>query len=328
MSRLPVLPLPSGLPAQPAGVASSVWTRLRREVNERGVQGVWNLLALYAGVCLHYRQHQQWLTMLEREPGREAARHYPRLAYRYTLPYLSTAFDRRQRHEAMMAHYALVGDRFRPGFSAWVCQSEAELWGLDAEGHRVSVRLHGLCARSRHREGELTLSLRLDGEVLCNLSFSFVPWALVMGAPSKGPEAQATDCVPYIGRVQGEPGRFDRFRLATRLCQDTSPVDVLLRCLGGMAQALQAPLIAGVDSAHSISHQSLQSRDAGFDYASFWERLGAQPLGQGHHCLTWPAQDKPLEQIAAKHRQRTLRKRQFKQGVSQQVAERLKPWLF
>jgi hypothetical protein len=51
-------------------------------------------------------------------------------------------------------------------------------------------------------------------------------------------------------------------------------------------------------------------------------------LGQGHHCLAWPAQDKPLEQIVAKHRQRTLRKRQFKQGVSQDVAERLKPWLF
>ena len=100
-----------------------------------------------------------------------------------------------------------------------------------------------------------------------------------------------------------------------------------MRCLGGMAQALGIDLIAGVDSVHNISHQSLASRVHGFDYEAFWARHGAVHVGHGHHAVTWPMADKPLADIAAKHRQRTLRKRQFKQGVAQDVAERLKPWV-
>ncbi|MEY4428700.1 MAG: hypothetical protein RLZZ182_1389 [Pseudomonadota bacterium] len=321
--------LPSTRPADaPAGAwVGRLLNRLHREVAERGVSGVLNLLGLYGQVCLNFRQHQRWLRVLQQEPGREAARGYDRLAYRYTLPCLSTAFGRQARLEALAGHYEWVQSRFRVGFAHWVCSGDAQVWHREEGGHRMSVHLLGLCARSRHREGELTLSFRLDGQALCHLSFSFIPREVLETQGAVAMPRSGLDCVPYIGRVQGEPSRYELFRLATQSCQDTSPVDVLMRCLGGVAQALGIDLIAGVDSAHNISHQSLATRTHGFDYEAFWARHGAVHLGHGHHALAWPIEDKPIADIAAKHRQRTLRKRQFKQGVAHEVAERLKPWV-
>lgn len=327
MPRTPALPLPSSTRPTLVGAVLSLAAHLRREVTERGVAGLVTLVGLYARVCLNFMQHRRWLNVLDCEAGREAARRYPRLCYRYTLPCLSLAFGRKARLQALSAHYQWVQQRFRAGFSHWMCSGDAEIWHRESDGHLITVHLQGLCARSRHREGEMTLSFRLDGLPLCHLSFSFIPTSLLESRAEAGRDPSQLDCVPYIGRVQGEPSRYELFRLATQCCQDTSPADVLMRCLGGLVQALGVDLIAGVDSAHNISHQSLVTRTHGFDYEAFWARHGAVHVGHGHHALAWPMEDKPIAEIAAKHRQRTLRKRQFKQGVVHEVAERLKPWV-
>ena len=43
---------------------------------------------------------------------------------------------------------------------------------------------------------------------------------------------------------------------------------------------------------------------------------GGQVLEGGHHLISLPVAEKPLSEIAAKHRKRTQRKREFKRQVA------------
>src|SRR5690606_28574972 len=101
-----------------------------------------------------------------------------------------------------------------------------------------------------------------------------------------------------------------------KACQDIAPPDLLMSAVAGMAGALGIRMIGGVGIEHSISSESIQQSNMSFDYTAFWDRYQGKKTTGGHHLIALPFPEKPIQAIAAKHRKRTLLKREFKHQIT------------
>lgn len=208
-----------------------------------------------------------------------------------------------------------MNDRLGADFCEGIANGTLALWTCERQGHQFNIRGSGPCAVSGHREGELTVTLQMDGIDLCKISFSIVP-ASTLSLPT-GSTPPRLGHTLYMGRVQGAAGAFEQIRLATKVCHDIAPPDLLMSAVAGMAGALGFEVIGGVGIEHSISSESIQHSNMSFDYTEFWDRYHGTKTADGHHLMSLPFQEKPIQDIAAKHRKRTLVKRAFKREVSQ-----------
>lgn len=240
---------------------------------------------------------------------------HPQLAWKYLGGnYLARRMTTRTRLESLTHHYDIVRTRLRAGFLDDVLAGRVTLWQDTHAEHRFSVTL--AFPRSPHHpdrmadhEGDLALNFAMDGVPLYTLCFSVVPDSAVhLGCGN----------AIFLGRLQGADGRFEQIRLATRQLHDISPKDILLAALQGIAQALGIDTLIGVSNAEQLSKsRGVRAESVLFDYDSFWQSLQAQRTIDNLFMLPLPIPDKPIETIAQKHRSRTLRKRRYKESVSE-----------
>lgn len=299
---------------QGAGIGLS-WSGIKRDLLTKDVAGMLHGLRRLVQVAWHHKDHRRLLRELGGEHTRAIFEQVPRTAYRYTLPYLSSNFDRATRLELLLSHYQFLNRRLGAAFCRGVAQGDLTLWRDEQHGHRFCIQVSGPCAKSGHREGELTFTMRMDDRDLYKLSFSIVS-AVALSLPCGSAPARPGHTL-FIGRVQGAAGSFEQIRAATKACQDIAPADLLMAALAGMADALGIAEVAGVGIEHSISSELMQSAGTSFDYTAFWDRYHGHKTVDGHHVMTLPFPEKPIQDIAAKHRKRTLLKREFKHRVSQ-----------
>jgi uncharacterized protein VirK/YbjX len=305
--------------------ASTFWHYLQSRYKVWGIPGIFGSCWRLAGVFLSYVSHQKVVAVLDAPQSRLFAGGYPRLAYRYTLPYLSTGFSWGTRRELLQTHYAFVNERLGGEFAARVVRGNMVVWSATLEGQKVAVSVDGLCPVTRHREGELTLRFELNGTPLYFLSFSIVRESTLRHAV--GAQAGKSPHVFYVGRVQGAPGEMSAIREATSLLGQVAPPDVLMAALAGMADAMGVQTLVGVGSDISISSHTIKDSRSQFDYAQFWSRFGGRGLPGGHTCMTLPIEERLIEEIPSKHRKRTLTKRAFKAQVATLAAEAMAPMM-
>ncbi|MBI2733677.1 MAG: DUF535 family protein [Aquabacterium sp.] len=313
--------MPTVLPARPLiaaapSVASkpSAWAHLRAKWAEQGWDGLFSTLLRMGKVVLTWQQHQSLLSVID-QPGTRAVRAaFPRMPYRYTLPYLSTSLDWQARWSAMRTHYTVVNQAFQSDFSRRVLDDTLDVWRSEHNGHIMTVSVQGLCPVTRHREGELTLCFKMGGAALYKLSFSIVGLADLNLSLERGQTRSAHAL--YVGRVQGVCGAMEAIRQATTLLGDVAPQDVLMAVLSGLAAALHIDTVLGVSDGTCVSRDTIAQSGSSFCYGQFWARYGGQVLEGGHHLISLPVAEKPLSEIAAKHRKRTQRKREFKREVA------------
>jgi uncharacterized protein VirK/YbjX len=284
-------------------------------------------------MLLNLRDHLPLFEVLDGQDAEVLASSYFRIPYRRTLPYLSTAFDERQRTALARSHAAFVSTRMGTTLFAQITHTPLLLWSHPDPAAPCTVTLAGPCP---HREGGFTLQLRHEGTVLYRLAFSVVD--LAVAAPGQG----ATGMGVVTGQVQGLPGQFQGIREATRACQDIAPPDLLMAMLHGVADALGLDQVRAVRFEHCLSYLKMTQLPSHFDYAGFWQaRWGAIEQG-AHYAMRLPYQEKPLAEVQAKHRKRTQLKRAFKReamvtarvalaaqlaGVSRQPVGALRPAL-
>jgi uncharacterized protein VirK/YbjX len=308
---------------QAVSMSSPMWRMLtslsayvQREWSERGPGGLWHVFVLYCGVLCRWSAHRDMVRVMS-GPSTQAVRDaFPRLEYRYTLPYLSLHFQRKERYEMLKAHYALVNQMLTPDFARQVLADTLRVWQTEVDGHALSVVFKGHCLRTRHREGELTLAFTMDGVTLYELSFSLIRAASVKGVPKAW--HNSTEHVAYLGRVQGAPGQYELIRQATKLCGEVAPPDLLMTAMAGLASALGINTLVGVDNESSISHENIRGAGTSFDYAEFWGRYNAVVADNGHAVIRLPYLEKPIAAIASRHRKRTLLKREYKKALADQ----------
>lgn len=282
-------------------------------LSAKGLRGLVSTAFRLLVVGLTYPAHRSVVAAISQNSTRRVIKIYPRIVYRYTQTYLASNIKRVRRLEMFRGHYEFINDRFDSFLFDQLLDDALMLWSAERDGHWVSVSLSGPCMRTLHREGDLTLTMNMDDMRLYSLAFSIVPTAsLELECLPVRPQANHAI---FVGLVQGASGNFEAMHQCTKACNDIAPQDILMTALAGMASALAIDTIVGVDDTTHISRNSLVSSAASFNYSLFWERYGACISQQRHHVMSVPFREKPIQQIPAKHRGRTLNKRAFKVAV-------------
>jgi uncharacterized protein VirK/YbjX len=235
---------------------------------------------------------------------------YPRLAYKWLGKSLSLGFSARTRLRIGRSHYLYLRERTPQPVLGRLFEQPKLLWEevIDSRCFRVVLSF----PRPDDQEGDLALSLEMDGLPMCTTSFVFCHGALL------GLEAGT---VIFVARMQGGGGRFERVREATQTCLDIAPADLLMAALGGLASAFSIRMLVGVQTIHQVSRVLKVGAPPFFDYDGFWTSYGSMRTADGLHLMTLPYPEKLLGRIRSKHRGRTRRKREFRSRLAASVMQ-------
>jgi uncharacterized protein VirK/YbjX len=165
-------------------------------------------------------------------------------------------------------------------------------------------------SRQWDKEGELSLSLEVDGVDIYVISFTLVPGSIV--------DSRAAE-VLLISRLQGVRGTYELIRQATRGMYDVAPASVLLSALQGFSEAFGIHEIVGASAVRQSAYTKWHAEEFRKAYDEFFNDQGAV-MGPDD-LFNWPVPlpEKPLQEIKRGHKLRTKEKRAFKHEVSEAV---------
>jgi len=231
----------------------------------------------------------------------------PRVMFKYLGNYVDLGLSRSERAAILIDHYAFLKERVDGHFFRSILDGRCELWRQDAGEHLYRICLS--FSRKYHEEGDLSLIFEADGVDIYTLSFTIGPGCIA------GLGCRAL----YIARVQGKGSGLHLIRAATKSCLDVSPAAVLLAAAEGVATALEVRDMVGIGASNQLSADLRPQQGMVDAYDKFWLAVGGRPLSRNMYHLPVPAFTKPIQSIKRNHRLRTLRKREYKRLVKEQV---------
>lgn len=269
---------------------------------------------LLAGVVwrglTHLGLHRRVMQLLRVSPFAETVRATPRFAFKYlTHDYLARGLTTRQRALCFLHHYRrlLVTVPEQPLRHALL--RSLPIYEIDGYDHRFTLTMS--LSKDFDKEGELSLFLHVDGEVVFLLAFTIVPGSAI--------HSDAAEAV-FISRVQGMKGSYRGIQLATKTLHDVAPVATLLAALEGFAMAFGIDEIVAVSALRQSSYSAATAGELQQGYDEFFQQAGLIPSPDGLLKATIPIPLKPLSQVKKGHKIRTKEKRAFKQKIQSACA--------
>ena len=251
------------------------------------------------------------MQLLHLQPYAQVARGDPRFAFKYvTLEYLAHGMSTSERAACFLWHYNRLYATLPNPLLSQIMFGAIPIFETAQDDHRFTITI-GM-SRPVNNEGELSLSLLVDGEIVFILGFTIVPgWVL----KSKASE------VLLISRIQGIRGRYDEISLATKSLRDVAPSSLLLAAMQGFGQALGIDEFASVSSTtHRYATDDEHASHVESAYDGFFAALGVARTPHGYFSSPIPMEDKPLQLIKRGHKIRTKQKRAFKEEVQNAFA--------
>jgi len=229
---------------------------------------------------------------------------------KFVTPYLASFLTPRQRLD-IQTHLCRVLDAdFDPqGFTARLPHG-IELWTLAGDGRRLSIVLR--LPQRTMLEGDLTLEVQLDGQMLHRMSFAFVPGSVLGLAETN---------LIFVGGSQGVHGTRELARHAAKLAGEINPPNLLLIALRALGTALGLTTIAGVAAACQAVVGRAETASLGA-YDELWR------ANHGRACdgyFAMPVDAPENEAIEGANRSRTRRKRRLRQAFLQEMIAAVTP---
>jgi len=243
---------------------------------------------------------------LRLQPYAQIARGDPRFAFKYvTLEYLAHGMSTPERAACFLWHYNRLHATLPKLLLRQIMLGIIPIFEISKDHHRFTVTI-GM-SRPVNNEGEMSLSLLVDSEIVFTLAFTIVPGRVVK---SKARE------VLLISRIQGVRGRYDEISLATKSLWDVAPSPLLLAAMQGFGMALGINEFASVSSTtHRYSTDDEHASHVESAYDGFFAALGVPKTPYGYFSSPIPMKEKSLALIKRGHKIRTKQKRAFKEEV-------------
>ncbi len=242
------------------------------------------------------------LNRLMNSPSLQALiKHQPRLGYKYLGNYLANNLSRQARLGILYNHYDYLTQRVQSSFFTSLLTGMPLWQDCREEDGVMSIQL--TFPSGIDFEGDLALTFAHNGVPLYNISFVVAPGRYV-----HSPQEQ----VLFVSRIQGTRN-FELIRQCTKSCHDITPAAILIAALQGVAAALNVNFLVGISTEERL-YDTIT-----FDYNSFWESFQAERTQDNLFFLALPLVKTPIELIKGKRRERTLRKRQYKDEICEAV---------
>lgn len=222
--------------------------------------------------------------------------------------YLMQGLSSRQRVQCVLAHYRFEETTFDAAYKAAVYTAGGlTLWQHASGEHSFLIRLE--MASRMNAEGDLTLALVADGEVLHRLSYSWVEGRIV-GVPAP--------LVPFVARNQGRwtdsAEAFDAFE---ECFPNNSPSFFCFAAMQGLAQAVGMDEVVAVKCRAHIAYDPDQIKHFANAYDGFWKILGGVELPGDTWLVALPFYLKPLADMPSKHRKRAAQRRDHWRAIGE-----------
>lgn len=294
-------------PRQRATVRPPAWSdSLMRRVGD-SVEDAWRV----SGLLHHPIRHLRLGLLLSRPAMNEFCASKTRLRLKYLVDYASKNLTTRQRYNVLTAHYTFLQRRFQPGFLR--CVSTGKLAAWQAAGDDDALRIYLDFPETMQTEGDLCLTLRDGKHDVYRLIF-----AIARGATFDVQQAH----VLLVTCVQGLRPSAD-LRAVSARCNDVHPSDLLMAALAGVGAATGIDTVIGITTANQIANKGRIF----FSYDDFFIQYGQHREAIDAFQIALPYVQKPLTEMAAKHRSRTRAKRSLRQDVADAVDRTLAQYL-
>jgi uncharacterized protein VirK/YbjX len=256
-----------------------------------------------------------WLDLLNSHSLlREMATAQPRLIHKVYRPWLSQRMCRRQRLDALIAHYRFVLQRGWGEMVAEAARRPTELAAFEGKsGARYSIELCAVVPMER--EGELVLQLRCGDALVYSVAFSFLP---------EGRKVQVG-----IGCIQGPQSGagLELSRNATRDLHGLRPKNLLVRLVRQIGHANGCPQLVLVGNGNrTVAKKSLRQGKVKADYDELWLEMGARRRHDGDYELDCePLQPPSMDEVPSKKRSEVRKRHELMESVNTTVLARLAP---
>jgi uncharacterized protein VirK/YbjX len=259
----------------------------------------------------HIRKVREILAFIAKAPILSAmTQSNPRFGFKFlTDDYLARGFTVSESAACFLHHYKRLHQLLPHRLLRPLLEEEVTLHVIPDTADRFALTM-GL-SRPYDNEGELTLRLRVEGEIVYVLSFTIVPGWVAGSAAAE---------TLLITRLQGIRGRFPQIGIATRAMHDVAPVRLLLAALQGVADAFGIPAIAAVPAVRQTSYKDGSQLAFYEAYDIFFAELGLSRSSTGFFFADVPIPEKPIASIKRGHRLRARKKRAFKLQIQQACA--------
>ncbi|MBB5199291.1 hypothetical protein HNR39_001118 [Glaciimonas immobilis] len=204
----------------------------------------------------------------------------------------------------LTGHYLYLQKHFKINFLEDIYNFPVPLWS-----QQINDTLCEIVIGFPHTidyEGDLCLIFKINGVCIYRIIF-----VISNGTPF----CLKDENVIFISSVQGMHD-FDNVKLATKVCHDIQPAQLLMAAMSGVTTALGFKTMVGIGNKNQIS----QGKRFYFSYNNFFEKYGVLVSGTNYYEIPVPFAEKPLAMIEMKHRKRTQKKRAFKNNISENVA--------
>jgi uncharacterized protein VirK/YbjX len=271
--------------------------------------GIWSPVML-GGILwrgfTHIRTHREVLRFLLRfPPYTEFVIGNPSFACKYlTQNYLVRGFTVAERAACFLYHYKRLLSALPDSLLRRTLREDIAIHEIP-EGANRFVLTMGM-SRPSYKEGELSLHLQVDGEIVFVLSFTIIPGWVV--------KSQAEEIL-LITRLQGIKGAYPPISYATKTLHDVAPGALLFAALQGIAHAFgigEIMAVSGVMQSYYSEDAAAAFKEA---YDDFFTERGIPKSAAGFFRIPLPFSEKPLALIKHGHKIRTREKRAFKQQI-------------
>jgi len=302
----------TGRPGTPA--IRTFLAPLKKLLIEKGARTPVLLAGVLWRALTHLGTHRKVLRLIESMPLAGAMDENPRFPFKYLFPdYLVKGFSVGERAACFLHHYQRLHTALPSAYLRQIVQGEVVLDEIDRGDNKFAIAM-GL-SRPYDKEGELSLNLHVNGEIVFVLSFTIVPGWVAQSAAAE---------ILLITRIQGMKGAYRQISLATKSLHDVSPEALLLAALHGVASAFGIRAMAGIRATLQSSYDGLYAASFKKGYDGFFADLGLAQNAAGFFLSPIPASAKPLELIKQGHKLRTKEKRAFKRHVAANVRHALR----
>jgi uncharacterized protein VirK/YbjX len=292
---------------------------------QKGNKGPFSLLGrqkkpwlpvLLAGISwralTNIRTHREVVRLLKFPPFVDAVQNNPKFALKYlTEQYLVRDFTVAERAACFRNHYLRLYNELPDRLLRQILHWSVDLHEFSEGGNRFVLTM-GL-SRPCDKEGEMSLILQANGEIIYTLSFTIVPGWVVKSTRTQ---------VLLISRLQGAPAYPpEKIKLITKAVYRLRFGALLLAGLEGIATAFGIEEIACVCSTRNLSYAEEYAPRFKNAYEDFFAELGITPTDAGFLSATVPIEERSLEAVKHSHKSRARTQRAIKQNIRSACAD-------
>ena len=271
----------------------------------------WLLAGISWRTLTHLRLHKRVEEFLKLPPFIDTVQDNPKFGFKYlTESYLIRDLSIEDRAACFLHHYKRLYETLPDRLLRQVLHWCIDLCEFCEEGIRFTLKWGS--SRPFGKEGEMSLLLLANGEILFTISFTIIPGYIIR---SKRKE------VILISRIQGTPGwPANKMRQAQRALHKLRFGAVLLSGLEGLATAFNIWEIACVAARRQISYLEAYTDCFKHAYDDFFTDMGITITDAGYFSVPLPLEEKAIEEVKD-HKARARARRALKKMISMACAD-------